>query len=215
MKRNLKPITIVHKILENPTLYNCMQTMVGGYELNKKLVRIALRDAKNQGNWVLDLGCGPTPPSYEMFKTSGKKYIGIEFDDKYAKSAEEYIDSSDVILRQSVANSWLLPIKEDKPIIVIAAGLFHHIDDETLQSLSQEFLTKTPKGSSLFAYDPVITNKTSKMGKWLANNDRGKYLRNSDDVRRIFEKNAIVNIKIMENQIRIPVDFMFTSVVNT
>jgi hypothetical protein len=210
----LQPINVVHRILENPTLYNCMQTAVGGYELNKKLVGIALRDTKNQGNWVLDLGCGPKPPSYEMFKTSGKGYIGIEFDDKYAKSAEEFIQSSDVILKQSVASSWHLPIKEDKPIIVIAAGLFHHIDDETLQRLSQEFLTKTPKGSSLFAYDPVITNRTSKMGKWLANNDRGKYLRKSDDISGFFEKNAIVNIKIMENQIRIPVDFMFTSVIN-
>jgi len=210
----LQPINVVHRILENPTLYNCMQTAVGGYELNKKLVGIALRDTKNQGNWVLDLGCGPKPPSYEMFKTSGKGYIGIEFDDKYAKSAEEFIQSSDVILKQSVASSWHLPIKEDKPIIVIAAGLFHHIDDETLQRLSQEFLTKTPKGSSLFAYDPVITNRTSKMGKWLANNDRGKYLRKSDDISGFFEKNAIVNIEIMENQIRIPVDFMFTSVIN-
>lgn len=192
-----------------------MQTAVGGYELNKKLVGMALKNTENQGNWVLDLGCGPKPPSYNLFKTSGKKYIGIEFDEKYALSAESYIQHTDVILKQSVSNSWHLPVNEDKPLIVIAAGLFHHVDDETLQILNQEFLSKTPKGSSLFAYDPVITNRTSKLGTWLAKNDRGKYLRSPEKIRELFEENANVKIKIMENQIRIPVDFMFTSVINT
>jgi hypothetical protein len=64
-----------------------------------------------------------------------------------------------------------------------------------------------PVGSKIFSMDPTISKSTSNAAKWFAMNDRGNYVRTSEELERILvEKGLKPSIELTRGQMRIPLD---------
>ena len=98
--------------------------------------------------------------------------------------------------------------------LIIAIGVLHHINDETLNHFLKESSRILKPGGRLTTFDPVFHKKQSKFTKWVISRDRGTWVRNvegyTDAFMDVFPDS--LNFKIYSNLLRIPYDHICINV---
>jgi len=85
--------------------------------------------------------------------------------------------------------------------------LLHHLDDKSAMSFLESCRSILEKESLLFTVDPVIVKDTSRVARWFAENDRGKFIRNPDQLEKMFQQVGFtVEVAVRKKQFRIPLD---------
>ena len=86
-------------------------------------------------------------------------------------------------------------------------GILHHLNDEEVTQFLRNCRAVLDGDSTLFTVDPVITDGSTRIAKWFANNDRGKFLRSPKDLEKIFRNLGFdLKIEVKTKQFRIPLD---------
>lgn len=195
-----------HTLLENRFIYDAFQTCVGAYKLRNKILSEALSDNPKR---VLDLGCGTGMIIPHL--SSKTEYFGIEISEEYAEYAKKR-DKRISVRTGSVAENKLYDgIKLKKGDLVFALGLFHHLDQATISKMAENLQSAMETGAEIIGIDPYIDSTTSYLGRVIANNDRGKFIRNQEQLNAIFSKNGyILELNVLRNTLLIPSDILFT-----
>jgi SAM-dependent methyltransferase len=199
-------IRIGHRLLDNSVIYDLFQNAVGSSQNIQNLTKSALT---SNFSYVLDLGCGTGRAISQLAHNSN--YIGIDLSQKYLEKAEKINSSSNIQLVKSdvVSKSWLDKISLDNEFSGLAWGLYHHLSDYQLFSLLENMQSVLKSGSILNSMDPVIVESSTKGAIWVAKNDRGKYLREPEELKEILNQHGFdVEYEIRRNAIRIPVDLL-------
>ena len=198
-------VSMGHKILENGICYDLFQSAVGATKTRKFL--IDMLSVWESPKSVIDLGCG-TGFSIPRLKYT-ETYYGVDYSEEYLDKAKKVpTPISTHFIRADLGNpKWTLGISVDEPQVVLAMGLFHHLDDAQLSNLFNSLEELLPPKSSIISIDPVITDSSSRIARWVANNDRGKFIRTPKEIAELVSTTRFsTRLRTFENQIRIPAD---------
>jgi predicted TPR repeat methyltransferase len=198
-------VSIGHKMLENGFCYDLFQSAVGATKTRKFLIDV-ISVWENPKN-VIDLGCGTGFSIPRLSNTHA--YLGVDFSRKYLNVASAIPTEIDTSFLQADLGDplWANGLFFSEPQVVMAMGLFHHLNNSQMQNLFGVLAKMLPSGSSIVSIDPVITTSSSRVARWVANNDRGKFIRTPEELREITKTLGFSsNLRVFKNQIRIPAD---------
>lgn len=200
-----------HKVLKNDLIYDLYQNLVGGVKYRERFVKSIVSKNRKIFNYI-DIGCG----TGEIMKVLNFRhnYLGIDLSEKYlskAKNRGKTRLNFQVLNYDLTKQGWskiTTNIFEDnEPINIIALGLLHHMDDESIKTLLNEVHKIIKSKGSFFSVDPVITQESTNIAKWFARNDRGEFVRTQEELAILFKNIGFTtNIQIKKNQFRIPLD---------
>jgi predicted TPR repeat methyltransferase len=198
-------VTIGHKMLENGICYDLFQSAVGATKTRKFLIDV-ISVWENPKN-VIDLGCGTGFSIPRLLST--ETYLGVDFSRKYLNVASAIPTKMHTIFLEADLGDplWAQGLSFSEPQVVMAMGLFHHLDNSQMQILFGVLANLLPRGSSVVSIDPVITTSSSRIARWVASNDRGKFVRTPEELMELTSTLGFrSNLKVFKNQIRIPAD---------
>jgi predicted TPR repeat methyltransferase len=198
-------VRVAHKVLENGVCYDLFQSAVGATKTRQFLID-AISVWENPKH-IIDLGCGTGFSIPKLTYTD--TYFGVDFSEKYLNLAKRIPTSMQTSFLQADLGDpfWSKGLSFTKPQVVMAMGLFHHLSNPNMEILFATLGDLLPPGSSIVSIDPVITSSTSRIGRWVATNDRGKFLRTPEELKEITKKVGFNSeLKVFQNQIRIPAD---------
>lgn len=194
-----------YRLLEISACYDFFQTIVGSTSYIHRILGKTFADPQIRN--VIDLGCGTG--SKTPFLNSEMKYLGVDISEEYiarASSRDSAAKRTYIVSDLSVPG-WLRATDFEQPTLVLAMGIFHHLDDKQIASLLLQLQENIPAGSEITSLDPTITPKTSKAAAFLARQDRGKFLRTPEELENIFDDFGFsTDIHEHRNELRIPYD---------
>jgi hypothetical protein len=199
----------IGKILDAPILYSAYQTCVGSYKFRNNFVKNVMTDSASRN--YLDLGCAPAQILPTLI--GADRYIGIDSSGRYIKKAKELtskIDFETTFIKRTIGQEqWLKDIVLPQNFTGIALGLYHHMDDEHLLELFKTVFVSARGNSAIYSIDPIVDNETTKLAKFIAENDRGEYLRSESSLLKLIKSVGLnVEYKIVRNKLRIPLDII-------
>lgn len=203
-------VRVGHKILSIPICYDLFQTSVGSVKFRKKYVYDNV--SKMNFDSVIDLGCG-TASTIDLIPKN-VSYLGVDVSEKYLEKARTKTkDRRAILVNADIANpEWTKTDLNMKKTLGLALGIYHHVNDDQLNRTIGNLSATLEPGSTVISLDPVIDQKTTKMARWFAKNDRGRYLRDPDQYAQLFSEHGFsIKITITRNDFRIPYDLLLLS----
>ena len=94
------------------------------------------------------------------------------------------------------------PVKNDKDIIFLFLGVFHHLSDVEIVNLLKK-LDEKEINYKIFSMDGIFLPKQHFISKLMLKNDRGKYVRTLEGYKKILND---FNFVIRNDLLRIPYD---------
>lgn len=179
------------KILEIPFFYDLMQNLGGHNRTTKTIVNRMVARYNNYS--VIDLGCGSGNITGLVSKS--QSYFGIDIHQPYIDKAQEKFPENNFILGSILKLSKLVP-HSSEPTLFFALGLFHHLSDKEVGLLIQEILKSRPN-FVIASLDPCFCANQSYISRFLANSDRGLYVRSDLNLIALLQKYSI-NAKDIE-----------------
>jgi cyclopropane fatty-acyl-phospholipid synthase-like methyltransferase len=198
-------VNIGHKMLSNSLCYDSFQKIVGA--TNYRKISVANMLSVSRGKDVVDLGCG-TGKTIPLLDAS-QKYLGLDLSQPYLSKASKIKTKSEIELKNfDLGNAgWGKHISSyDRPLI-LAMGVFHHLDNLTLNFTFEELGKNINPGTVIYSIDPIVSIDTSRMAAWFVNNDRGRWIRNSEQLKKLFMDHGwILEFNLAKRKLRIPYD---------
>ena len=195
-------VSIGHFCLQNQAVYDLYQTVVGGVAYRRKLVSELAQLNKPS---FIDLGCGTATIAREL--DSNIKYIGVDNSENYLMKAKREFPQHKFLNQNLGETDWGKYLSGQGPVVASGLGLLHHLDDDSAKSFLGSCREILDKESLLFTVDPVVVKDTTRIARWFANNDRGKYIRGPEKIQELFKYAGFeIEIKIKKMQFMIPLD---------
>jgi SAM-dependent methyltransferase len=172
------PRVVSNLLLSNPAVYNFTQWLVGA----ERPRRYCVKTYGNafEGARVVDIGCGPGLAVRYLPRV---EYVGIEPNPAYVESARRRFGNRaqfrcgyfDAALAQELAPYDL----------VLLLGVVHHCDDATADRLFADIRSGLAGGGRVVTLDPCFTEGQSVLSRYVAQRDRGRYVRSPEGYRAI------------------------------
>jgi O-methyltransferase involved in polyketide biosynthesis len=197
------PVKIAHTALRNRYMYSCYQFAVGGTQYRDKVILENL--ARHDTRSVLDLGCGPGPTLRVL--PEHIDFAGVDLSEDYLKLAKSKRKSSQLILGDVTTTEWHEDLATRRPSLILAMGLFHHLNDRQLRQLVDNLESIMDRSSCLISVDPSIEKDSTPLARWFANNDRGKFVRSGSDLSKFFDSSRFdKQLERKKRMFHIPLD---------
>ena len=174
-------VNLAHQILSNEFAYDAFQTCVGSYKFRRRFLESIKINADSK---ILELGCGA---GITLETIQNNDYVGIDVSQKYLVKAKKRKETSLLVKGDVSLASTYQNLSTTKNDVVLALALWHHLDDEQMVKTLENVHRISEKGISIFSLDPFVDKKTSVSAKWVAENDRGKFLRSAEHLKEISE----------------------------
>ena len=197
------PIVFIgHRLLQHQFFYDSYQRISGGTAYKEEIVQDLAKEDKPV---YLDLGCGTATIASTLKKEI--LYIGIDNSINYLKKAKEQ-NPHHLFLNENLGqDGWSRGLPSISSVMASGLGILHHLNDEEVTQFLRNCRAVLDEDSTLFTIDPVITDGSTRIAKWFANNDRGKFLRSPKDLEKIFINLGFdLKIEVKTKQFRIPLD---------
>lgn len=167
------------KLLEFASIYRFFQNVVSR---RASMERIAKEHIKaRRGDRVLDIGCGD---SAILAFLPEVEYVGIDHNARYIKRANQRFDTrGKFILGDASMKDVHLDGTFDRILILSA---LHHLSDELCQETLEFARNHLSPNGILISIDPVFIEQQNVIARWLAKNDRGKFVRDVNGYLRLF-----------------------------
>lgn len=190
--------TKLKRILDIPILYLAYKKVVGGQRASSIYVNEYVRP-KNQDR-VLDIGCGPAE-TVEHF--SDVEYIGFDNNPAYIELAKRKFGDQGHFFCDSIDQVNLENF--DAFDLVLVVGLLHHLDDQACITALDLAYSALKNGGRLISLDGCFVDGQSKAAKFFISNDRGLFMRNKNDYKRLVAKVfSSVDVSLRHDLLRIP-----------
>ena len=166
---------MINFLLKNPNLYRFYQKSVRGkydeYDFFKFIFK-----KKIFGNIrMLDICCGD---SYilEYISEFIEDYLGIDNNNKYLKKCRQQWKKFNFMQLDLNDKENIGHFVKFNPNFILINGAIHHLEDETVKSISS-LITNNFPNSHFLSVDPV-KNNNSLLNSIMIKLDRGKFIRN-------------------------------------
>lgn len=159
----------MRKVLSLPNVYLVFQALVGGTKMRS--LCLALLEPK-PGQKIVDIGCGP---AYYLADLPAVEYYGFDTDMRYIDHARKRFGSRGRFYAEPFTQAHADVLGPFDGVLLM--GLLHHLNDfecGTLLSVLSKCLR--PEGR-IVTLDTVVHQHQGLFERWLALNDRGKYVR--------------------------------------
>lgn len=165
----------LYRLVGVPAIYAAFQDMLGARAGRQRLVRDFIRP--NQGDTVLDLGCGTAAILDAL--PDGVAYVGIDRNAKHIIKAASVYGSRGRFHAGDFSDAATL---KDTPYdLILALGLLHHLNDEQATGLLALARSLLAPGGKVFTIDPVYQAGQSRIAQFLIDRDSGQAVRNEAD----------------------------------
>ena len=172
--------------------------MVGGKRVTSTFVEEYVRP-KN-GDKILDIGCGPAD-TVEYF--SNVEYIGFDSNPAYIETAKRRFCEQGRFFCGTVDEVTIDEL--DAFDLVLAVGIFHHLDDQEFVALLELAYSALKKGGRLISLDGCYVEGQSRIAQFIISKDRGLFMRNRDEYCRLASKVfSQVDASLRHDLLRIP-----------
>jgi len=161
------------KFLEISSVYaKLMNFLLGG---NTYTTLVSEYIKPTNGCAVLDVGCGPA--AILDFLPS-VKYVGLDHNPKYIAAATKKFGAKGTFICAGVDQLNDHGLQTFDRIIIL--GVMHHLDDQQLTQLMRSLKDRLTRDGVLITFDVAYEDKQNLIAKFLAKNDRGKFVRTKD-----------------------------------
>lgn len=198
------------KILDVPIIYSAFQKVVGYSKFTHQRVKVLT--SRHTGLTVIDLGCGPCDilSSIQL----ERQYFGIDIHGPFVQKAQSLFPLHSKNLHEaSIVDFNYADLKIDSDsVIVLALGLLHHLSDTEVKIMF-EGIKKMKKKIILLSIDPVFFVGQNPWSKFLANSDRGQYVREDSALLALMERQGFLadSIEINNNVLNTKMHLMIAS----
>lgn len=191
-------VDIVHRALGHPIAYLWLQRTLGADRLRRLcLDRFAKLKA---GERVLDLGCGPC---YVRDFMPHVDYVGFDTEQRCIDYARKQYAGRGEFHCERFTQRHVDTIAPFDAILLL--GVLHHMDDVAVSTLMGLLGQCLNPGGRIVTVDPCFTPDQSAFARYVAQSDRGRYVRTADGydalVRRYFSG---ISAETFHNVCRIP-----------
>jgi SAM-dependent methyltransferase len=167
--------TGLYSLLNNPWVYDFFQNIAGAKRFRKIYINEYINPKGNER--ILDIGCG-TAVILE-FLPNLVDYIGCDASAEYIETAKARYGSRGNFICMFVDEIAIEEMGEFD--IVMANGLFHHLNDDEVVNLGHAIYKALRQGGRLITHDPCYNDKQSALAKYIISKDRGQNIRNDTD----------------------------------
>jgi SAM-dependent methyltransferase len=164
----------IRSILSKPSVYDLFQDMVGAGHWRRDFVRRFVRARPNDR--VLDIGCGTARILDFLPKVD---YLGFDASPAYIESARSRYAGRGDFFCALVDDAVLEQVGQFD--LVLASGLFHHLDDEQANGLLRIAISALNRGGRLVTIDPCFAEGQSRVARFLISHDRGRNVRTAEE----------------------------------
>lgn len=189
---------MIKNLLNFPQLYNLWQ--IPFYA--QKMKAFTKENYNSFPNSILiELGCGPGT-NIDLLKEFNS-YFGIDNEVAYVKYAKlKYPELNFICADVCSYNYKEFETLESKPIHFLLNSLLHHLSDDQVRQLLKNIKQVCSKSMYIHVIDMIVPEMNS-IPKYLALNDRGKFARTENHLRKLLQEN--LNI---EKDFRFDLKFM-------
>jgi trans-aconitate methyltransferase len=186
------------KILDIPFFYNLMQNLGGHNRTTTQIVTRMKTIYKDLS--VIDLGCGPG--NITGLIDINTAYLGIDLHEPYVSKAKQNYPNRDFIHGSILDLPMLVPFLEQKTLF-FALGLFHHLSDGEVGELIKGIKTIRPN-FVIASLDPCFCEYQTALSRFLANSDRGKFVRSDKDLQALLARHSLEakNMEVSDKYMR-------------
>ena len=172
--------TGIRSLLSSAYVYRLFQNVMGAQSTRSAFVRDYVRAGSHAR--VLDVGCGPADILEHLLPDI--EYHGFDISKEYIATARVRHGQRGQFQAKPLEESDLDSLP---PIdVVVATGLFHHLDDTTATRLVQLIYRVLKPGGRLVTLDGVFESGQNPVARWLISMDRGQYVRTGAEYEAIF-----------------------------
>src|SRR3989338_4264189 len=186
--------------LKYPQVYIKIQSIIGANRLREKCINII---KPKPGDIILDIGCGPAQILESLPKV--KKYYGFDTEKQYIYYAAKKYAGRGEFFSCEFNEKFLSNTKLEPVYKVFLMGILHHISDEAAIDLLKLVCKVLKPTGSIISLDPCFVPNQSFVSKFIAKNDRGKFVRQREGyyslIDCLFKEKEI---KILNNTCKIP-----------
>jgi len=188
----------LHHFLRSPQMYIGLQRLLGA----DRLRRICLDEFMKlrEGERVLDIGCGP---GYILNYMPPVEYVGFDTDPRYIEYAKaHYSDRGRFVCEHFVQDH----VAQFQPFdAIMLFGIIHHLDDVVAEDLLGLLAQCLATNGRIVTVDPCFTPDQSRIARFMAESDRGRFVREEPAYRSLVSKQfAQSQAKIVTDGCRIP-----------
>jgi SAM-dependent methyltransferase len=177
------------RILDIPVVYTVFQSVVG----YSKFVSLRVSALVNRytGQTIIDLGCGPCDLLADLQIAS--HYFGIDLHGPFIQRAQFLFPShAKRLFEASIVDFDYTTLEvESESVVVLALGLLHHLNDSDIQK-TLSAVKKLDKKITLFSIDPVLFDGQNAWSRFLANSDRGQFVRKDSVLQTLMVSNEFM-----------------------
>ncbi len=164
--------------LSSPRVYDFFQDLMGARSVRKKFTHERVRAIP--GCRLLDIGCGTARILDYLVEVD---YWGFDPSRRYIDHATSRYGSRGHFNCAMVDKTVIENL--DLFDIVIAIGVFHHLDNNQASELVRLAWSALREGGRLVTIDPCITDDQNMVSRFLIDQDRGQNVRTADQYRSL------------------------------
>jgi SAM-dependent methyltransferase len=191
-------LRVIHRLLEQPVVFDTYQRLVGAPACHRAFVRDWVRP--RPGERLLDLGCGVGASLDDM--PAGIDYTGIDINTAYIDEARRRYPGRGRFLVGDVA-SFDLP--GEAPFDrAMAFGVLHHVDDVIATQMFALAARLCRPGAEMVLIEPAYVPGQPVLGKWLIDRDRGRHVRTAEAYQALAAGFGAVELAVVHDLLNIP-----------
>ena len=171
----------LYGFLRSPRLYIGLQRILGADRSRQICLEQLLK--LREGERVLDIGCGPGHVLDFMPRT---EYVGFDTEPSYIAYAKRHYSCRGRFFCEQFAQTHVAKFPPFDAVMLF--GVIHHLDDamaDNLLGLLAQCLAPTGRVVTL---DPCFVPGQTRFTRWMAQLDRGRFVRNLEGYRGLVRK---------------------------